>query len=86
MLKIEAEGTVGEDRVLRVQLPAETPTGQAHVVVTVDDARDEAMSPEQRIAAFQSLRGILRGSGDSVAAFLADRRTEDERRDRSLGL
>jgi hypothetical protein len=48
--------------------------------------RPRPTSPEERRAAFEAGRGLLQGVGPSLEEFLAERREDDARRDRALGL
>ena len=85
MLEIKTRAVIGEDRVLRVQIPADTPTGEVEVTISVQTSAN-GISQEQRQAAAWEGFGSLRHVGGSVEEFLAERRVDDARRDRALGL
>ena len=84
MRVIQAQVEVGEDRVLRVPLPQDAPTGPVEVFVVIEARRE--VSAEDRKAAAQAGSGALRDYDFSTEAFLAERREDDRRRDRALGL
>lgn len=85
MADIATRATIGEDRVLRLQLPGEFPTGEVDVLVTIRSRRSR-LSPEQRRAAASAGHGALKYLGGSVDEFLAERREDDSRRDKALGI
>lgn len=85
MKVIQTHAEVGEDRILHIPLPADTPTGRLEVLVVIEAPR-RAMSPEERRAAVQAGRGALKKYGGSTEEFLAERREDDRRRDKALGL
>jgi hypothetical protein len=85
MKAIDAQLEVGEDRMLHVRLPEDAPTGRVHVRIYVEEAR-APLTREQRLEAIRAGRGSLRDSGISVDDFLRERREEDARRDKALGL
>lgn len=81
---IQAQVDVGEDRVLRVPLPDDAPTGPVEVFVVIEARRER--SAEERRAAARAGSGALRDLDFSTEAFLAERREDDRRRDRALGV
>lgn len=84
MRVIQATVEVGEDRVLRVPLPEDIPTGSFDVVVVLGP-RQRPMSREERRAAALAGLGALKEFGGSVAEFLEERRADESRRERALG-
>ena len=82
---VHMRARVGEDRVLRIQPPKDTPTGDIEVTVLLEATRG-LMTAEERRAAAVAGAGALRGIGGSVEEFLAARREEEQRRDQTLGL
>jgi hypothetical protein len=85
MLEIEARAVIGEDRVLRVQMPADTPMGEVEVAISIRTSTNEIFQEGRQAAAWEGF-GSLRHVGGSVEEFLAERRADDARRDRDLGL
>lgn len=85
MKVIQATVEIGEDRVLHVPLPADTETGSFEVLVVLEPRRRQ-VSREERRAGAEAGRGALRGIGLSTDDFLAERRADEARRDRALGL
>ena len=93
MKVIQTQLHVGEDRVLHVPLPAGVPTGPAEVLVVIDAPAASpvwrsrsAMSAEERRAAAEAGAGALKDLGISTEEFLRERREDDARRDKALGL
>lgn len=82
---LQVRTNIGPDHVLLVNLPEDTPVGDVELTITIRPTREE-MTPEQRREAANRGLGILRGVGGSVEEFLAERRAEDARRDKALGL
>ncbi len=85
MKVIRTKTRIGKDRILRITLPDDAPTGEVNVTVTLEPTRRE-MTPEERRAAADAGAGALRGVGGAVEEFLAERREDDQRRDKALGL
>jgi hypothetical protein len=94
MRVIQTTADVGEDWVLRVELPEDAPTGPVEVLVVIE-AREPTppvwrsraeMTAEERRAVAEAGAGALRGMGISVEEFLEERREDDRRRDKALGL
>jgi hypothetical protein len=85
MKTIETQLEVGEDRMLHVQLPDDAPTSRVQVVIYDEEARPTP-TPEERRAAARAGRGALRDVDISVEEFLRERREDDARRDKALGL
>ncbi len=85
MVKIETRAVIGDDRVLRAQMPAGTPTGEMNVTITLNSDRESISPADRRTAAWAGF-GSLRHLGGSVEEFLAERRVDDARRDKALGL
>jgi hypothetical protein len=85
MKVIQTETNVGDDRMLHVRLPADVPTGRVEVLVVVQGA-DRRSDPARRRAAAKAGTGALRHLDLSIDEFLAERRADDVRRDRALGL
>lgn len=92
MKVIQTRADVGEDRVLRVTLPEDTPVGPVEVLVVIEGAATlaggprVAMSPEARQAAARMGSGALGEFDLSTEEFLRERREDDVRRGRTLGL
>lgn len=84
MKVIQTRVDVGEDRVLRVPLPDDTPTGALSVLVVIDE--DEQPTLEERRLAAERGQGALRDADFSTEEFLRERREDDARRDRALGI
>jgi hypothetical protein len=85
MKVIQTTVEIEDDRIIRVQLPLDTPRGKA-VALLVLDIQDVKPADEERRAAIESLTGSLAGPGFSLQAFLDERMEDDRRRDRALGL
>jgi hypothetical protein len=85
MRVIQTRVDVGEDRVLRVSLPDDTPTGALSVLVVIDEDKRQP-TPEERRAAAKRGQGSLRDADLSTEEFLRERREDDARRERALGL
>ena len=90
MKVIHLQGEVGTDGVVRATAPADLAPGPVAVLVVLPEpslaerpARS-LLTAEQRLAAARAGSGALRGSDLSVADFLAERRADDARRDRTL--
>ncbi len=89
---IQTRADVGEDRVLRVTLPEDTPVGPVEVLVVIEGAATlaggprDAMNSEERQAAARLGSGALREFDLSTEEFLRERREDDVRRGRTLGL
>lgn len=85
MKVIQTHADIGDDRMLHVKLPPDAPTGPVQVLVVLErDGRRP--SDEERRAAAHAGRGLLKGRGISVEAFLAERREDEIRRDKALGV
>ena len=85
MKVIQTRAEVGDDRMLHVRLPEDIPTGELEVLLVLETV-SRPRSSEERRAAAEAGRGALRGLGGSVDEFLAERRADDARRDKALGL
>lgn len=85
MRVIETQSEVGEDHMLHIRLPEDTPTGPVTVLVVVEPL-PLPPSPEERRAAAEAGRGALKKFGGSTEEFLAERHEDDRRRDKALGL
>ncbi len=85
MKVIQGRGRIGEDRVLQVQLPDDAPVGDTDVVVVID-APYKRPSREERLTAFDAARGAYKGVGLSMDEYRKQRRAEEERHERALGL
>ncbi|MCC6488234.1 MAG: hypothetical protein IT364_12110 [Candidatus Hydrogenedentes bacterium] len=85
MKVIQTQATIGADRVLHLQLPADVPVGEIEVLVVVEPRRT-ARTLEERRAAAEAGLGALKGLGGTVEQFLEERREDDRRRDKALGL
>lgn len=85
MKVIQTRVTPGEDRTLHLPLPSDIPDGELEILVVVNAAERQG-APEERLAAIQAGRGMLKGLGLSVEQLLSERREEDARRDKALGL
>jgi hypothetical protein len=83
MIVIQTHAEIGEDRVLTVKLPSNTPTGAIDLLVVVEPHRKG--SAEERRAAADAGFGALRWVEGSTEDFLAERQEDDLRRDRALG-
>jgi hypothetical protein len=88
MKVIQTRAEIGEDRKLQVQLPADAPMGEVEVLVVVDEAQDTRRrgTSDERRAAAEAGFGALRGVGGTVEEFLAERRADETRREKALGL
>lgn len=84
MKVVQTRVTVGEDRTVRVRLPDDVPTGDVDLLVVIDSR--EPVDEERRRAAVRAMTGSLAHLGLSVEEFLRERREDDERRDKALGL
>ena len=85
MKVIQTRVDVGDDRVLRVTLPDDTPTGTLSVLVVIDEDETRPTLEERRLDAERG-QGALRDADFSTEGFLRERREDDARRDRALGL
>jgi hypothetical protein len=85
MKVIQTRVDVGADRVLRVPLPDDMPTGPLSILLIIDDEEKQPSQEERRAAAEQG-QGALREFDISTEEFLRERREDDARRDRALGL
>ena len=85
MKVIQTRVTPGADRTLHLPLPMGVPDGELDVIVVVEPATRRPAKAD-RLAAIQAGRGMLKGLGLSVDEFLAERRADDARRDKALGL
>jgi hypothetical protein len=86
MTLIQARVEIGEDRILHLQLPPDTPVGGMEIMVIVEPSRPGAEERERRRVAAQSGLGALRNLDGSTQEFLNERRVDEERRERALGL
>jgi hypothetical protein len=82
---IQTRAEIGEDRVLRLTLPADTPIGDVDVLVVLEPA-SKPVDLEARRKAAEAGAGILRDLIPSTDDFLAERHEDDRRRDKALGL
>lgn len=82
---IQTRAEIGEDRVLRLTLPADAPTGAVDVLVVLEPAR-KPVDLEARRKAAEDGMGALAWTGLSSDDFLEERRADDRRRDKALGL
>jgi hypothetical protein len=85
MKVIQTHAEIGDDRMLHVKLPPDAPTGVVNVLLVLEVDGLQPTAEQRREAAWAGL-GALKGIGGSVEEFLAERRADDERRDRALGL
>jgi hypothetical protein len=83
---IKTRVEIGDDRVLHLQLPPDTPTGRMELLLVLEEAPNGGLSLEARRTAAQAGLGALKEFGGSVDEFLAERLTDDERREQALGL
>jgi hypothetical protein len=83
MKVIQASAEVGEDHVLRIRVPPDTPVGPVDVVIVLD-ARREPGGVANRQAAARAGRGALKDAGISTADFLDERREDERRREKAL--
>lgn len=82
MRVIHSEGDVGPDRMVHVRIPEDIPEGRVEIFMVVEPRR--VPTPEQRRAAVKALRGSLTHLGISVDEFLAERRADEQRREKVL--
>jgi len=85
MKVIQTRVTAGEDRTLHLPLPAGVPDGELEVIIVVEPVERRPATVD-RLAAIRAGRGMLKGLGLTVDEFLAERREDDARRDKALGL
>jgi hypothetical protein len=85
MRVIQTHARIGDDRVLHLQLPTDARTGVVEVLVVLGSEVRRPSGDERRVAAHAG-RGALKGRGLSVEEFLAERREDEIRRDKALGL
>ncbi len=86
MKVIQTYAELGEDRVLRVQLPPDTPPGPVDVLVVFEAVAPPATpSLEERRAAAYAGFGALRKYNISIDDFLEERRQDEIRREKALG-
>lgn len=84
MKVIQTRAEIGDDRVLRLALPEDAPTGAVEVLVVLEPAARPVDLEARRKAAEAGL-GALAGRGLSVDDFLAERHEDQRRRDKALG-
>ena len=75
---------IGPDRMLHLPVSEEIPEGQVEVLIVLEPR--PSRSPEERRAAAEAGAGALKHLGLSTEEFLAERREDDRRRDKALGL
>jgi len=83
MKVIQASAEVGDDRVLRVPLPADAPVGSVDVVVVIEPRRAK-LSVAERLAAARAGRGALKDLRVSTDDFLTERRDDEQRREEAI--
>jgi len=87
MRTVHARVEIGPDHTLRLQLPEDTPTGEVEVTVAFTDGEAAGdASRLERLAAINAARGALSNVDLSLEEFLQERRDDEERRERALGL
>ncbi|MBI2939360.1 MAG: hypothetical protein HYY04_02895 [Chloroflexi bacterium] len=84
MKVIQAHAEIGEDRILQIRLPEDSPTGPVEVLLVLEPRPEHGDAARRRAAADAGF-GLLRGIGPSVDEFLAERREVERRRDEALG-
>ncbi len=82
---IQTRAEVGDDHMLHVRLPEDIPAGEVEVLLVVEPA-NRPRSAEERWAAAEAGRGALAHLNLSVEEFLAERRADEARREKVLGL
>lgn len=82
---VHTKARIGEDRILRIVVPDDSPIGEVTVTLTIEAARHQ-MTADERLAAANAGAGALEGIAGSVDDFLAERREDERRRDRAFGL
>ncbi|MBI4497663.1 MAG: hypothetical protein HY689_07190 [Chloroflexi bacterium] len=82
MKVIHSYEDVGPDRMLHIRVPEDIPEGRVEMFMVVEPC--PVPTPEQRRAAVKALRGSMKHLGITVDEFLAERRADEERRERVL--
>jgi hypothetical protein len=84
MRVIQTRAEVGDDRVLRVRLPEDVPTGALEVLLVMEPVQRPPGLQERRAAAHAGV-GALSHIEISTEEFQAERLADEVRREKALG-